>query len=234
MIPATAAAADTGAVTLGMRFRSSLYGTVTGVRYYRGSGNTGPHVGALWSSTGQMLAQGIFANETASGVQQLTFSSPVAINPNTAYVVSYYAPVGRYSFNTGFNWPVTAAPLTGEAGIFAYGATSTYPTGIWNASNYWVDVVFVPGEASPPPPPSTGTAALTWDAHTDARVTGYRIYSRQGNGPYPVTSVPVATNNHSFSALASGTWCFAVTAVGLVDGAVTESVQSVEACKTIP
>ena len=90
-----------------------------------------------------------------------------------------------------------------------------------------------PPPPPPPPPPPTGTAALTWDASPDARVTGYRVYSRL-TGPFPVTGVAVNTNNYSFSELASGTWCFAVTAVGLVDGASSESLLSTEACKVIP
>ena len=26
--------------------------------------------------------------------------------------------------------------------VYAYGGASTFPTQVWNASNYWVDVVF--------------------------------------------------------------------------------------------
>ena len=59
--------------------------------------NTGTHVGRLWSSAGQLLAQATFTNETASGWQQVSFATPVAIKANTVYVVSYHAPVGRYA-----------------------------------------------------------------------------------------------------------------------------------------
>ena len=34
---------DTGAVTLGMQFKASLEGTITGVRFYKSTANAGPH-----------------------------------------------------------------------------------------------------------------------------------------------------------------------------------------------
>jgi hypothetical protein len=31
-----------------------------------------------------------------------------------------------------------------NGGVFAYGSSSKFPNQVWNASNYWVDVVFKP------------------------------------------------------------------------------------------
>ena len=45
---------------------------------------------SLWSSTGTLLATGTFSNETASGWQELDFSSPVAVTAGTTYVASYF------------------------------------------------------------------------------------------------------------------------------------------------
>jgi len=133
-----------------MKFTSDVAGNVTGVRFYKGSTNTGTHIGNLWSSTGQLLATVTFANETASGWQQATFSQPVAITAGTVYVVSYHTTVGFYSVNSGyFATAVDNAPLHGVAngtssnGVYAYGGTQ-FPTASYNASNYWVDVVFSP------------------------------------------------------------------------------------------
>ena len=95
--PANLQASDTGSVTLGLRFSSDVPGVVTGIRYYKAAGNTGTHTGNLWSSTGTQLATVTFAGESASGWQQASFSSPVAIVANTTYVVSYTAPRGGYS-----------------------------------------------------------------------------------------------------------------------------------------
>src|SRR5262249_45060446 len=74
---------------VGVKFRSDVAGSIAGIRFYKGAGNNGTHTGSLWSSTGTLLATGAFVNETATGWQQLTFASPVAIAANTTYIASY-------------------------------------------------------------------------------------------------------------------------------------------------
>ena len=138
------------AVQLGVKFRASVAGTISGIRFYKGPQNTGSHVGSLWTATGQRLATVTFANETASGWQQATFSSPVSIAAGTTYIASYHAPVGKYSVNENyFTTAVTNGPLeapasgtSGGNGVYAYGPSTAFPTNTFNASNYWVDVVF--------------------------------------------------------------------------------------------
>jgi hypothetical protein len=95
------------------------------------------------------LATATFSGETASGWQQVNFSSPVAVTAGTTYVASYYAPVGHYSFNSQFfSAAVTNIPLTALAngtspnGVYVYGSKSAFPTSTYNSTNYWVDVVF--------------------------------------------------------------------------------------------
>ena len=44
------------AVELGVKFRSDVAGTITGIRFYKATANTGTHVGNLWTSTGMLLA----------------------------------------------------------------------------------------------------------------------------------------------------------------------------------
>src|SRR5262249_18497645 len=98
----TPAIVDGGAdnpVELGVKFRSDAAGFVTGVRFYKGALNAGIHVGNLWSTSGTKLASVTFSGETASGWQQMNFASPVAIQANTVYVVSYFCPNGHYSGN---------------------------------------------------------------------------------------------------------------------------------------
>ena len=82
---------------LGVKFTSDTSGHITGIRFYKASTNTGTHVGNLWSSTGTLLASANFSGETASGWQQVNFSTPVAITDNTVYVGSYHANGGHYS-----------------------------------------------------------------------------------------------------------------------------------------
>jgi hypothetical protein len=140
-------AADTSAVNLGVQFQSSSGGKVIGVRFYKYADNTGSHVGSLWSSTGALLATGTFTNETASGWQELDFSSPVTITANTTYVVSFHTDAGHYAVTTsGLASAVTNGPLTALAGggVYTYGSANTFPSNTFNASNYWVDVVYSP------------------------------------------------------------------------------------------
>jgi hypothetical protein len=140
-------APDTTAVTLGLQFQASNNGNIVGIRFYKEADNTGSHAGSLWTASGTLLATGTFSNESASGWQELDFSSPVAITAGTTYVASYHTDVGHYAHTTnGLASPVTSGPLTALAngGVFAYGSANTFPTNSFNASNYWVDVVYSP------------------------------------------------------------------------------------------
>ena len=69
-VPGTKEASDSQSVTVGLKFYSDVAGSVTGIRFYKGSRNTGTHVGTLWSSSGAKLASVTFSGETSSGWQQ--------------------------------------------------------------------------------------------------------------------------------------------------------------------
>ena len=77
-----------------MKFRTDVAGYITGVRFYKGTGNTGTHVGNLWTAGGTPLATATFTAETATGWQQVTFATPVAVAANTTYVASYHTTSG--------------------------------------------------------------------------------------------------------------------------------------------
>ena len=145
---------------LGVRFTADVAGVVNGVRFYKGAGNTGTHTGTLWTSSGQQLATATFSGETASGWQQVTFSSPVAVAANTTYVASYHAPNGGYAHDAGYfqSSGVDNGSLartrgyrgTAPNGVYAYGASTVYPDQTFQAANYWVDVLFTPADSTPP------------------------------------------------------------------------------------
>ncbi len=142
--PALITANDTQAVELGVKFTADRTGTVSAIRFYKGPQNTGTHTITLWNTAGTALAAATVTNETASGWQTMTFSSPVAINANTTYVASYFAPVGSYSADVGyFANPLDNPPLHvpgAGSGVYKYGGG--FPTSTFNNTNYWVDVVF--------------------------------------------------------------------------------------------
>src|SRR5262249_2397992 len=95
--PTNQASSDASSVELGVKFQSETSGFITGIRFYKGAGNTGTHIGNLWSSTGSLMATAAFTGESSTGWQQVTFASPVAVAANTTYVASYFAPLGHYS-----------------------------------------------------------------------------------------------------------------------------------------
>ena len=156
----------------------------------------------LWSSTGTKLSEITFSGETASGWQQANFSSPVGIAANTTYVISYLAPKGYYANDQNYAWStLSAAPLhiSGPApGVYSYGAASSFPTGTWNGSNYWVDLVFAPSTSSGPSLYTisgtvSGTAAkLTLSGaaaqSTTTDATGKYTFSGLANGSYVVSA----------------------------------------------
>ena len=170
--PASLQDPDTSAVEVGVRFKADLDGTITAVRFYKGTSNTGTHIGNLWSANGTLLARGTFSGETASGWQQLTFSTPVDITAGTTYVASYYAPKGHYSVSSAYYYlpsPVggntmgtsplhpISANSGGGNGVYSYASDTVFPTSTFNGENYAVDVVFTP--KLPPGPVGAVTAS---------------------------------------------------------------------------
>jgi hypothetical protein len=147
--PATPSANDGMGIEVGVKFQADVSGFVSGLRFYKGSGNTGTHVGSLWSASGSLIAQATFTGESASGWQQVSFPDPVAVTAGTTYVASYHS-AGGYAFSSfGLQSSVDNSPLhalasgsSGGNGLFTYAGTSVFPTQSYNASNYWVDVSF--------------------------------------------------------------------------------------------
>ena len=165
--PANPSVVDPNAVELGVKFTSEVNGFITGIRFYKGAGNTGTHIGNLWTSGGAQLATATFTGETATGWQQVNFASPVAITANTVYVASYFAPNGNYAADSQFfaSTGVYNAPIrllqdgpSGGNGVYAYGSASSFPNATYQSTNYWVDVVFnTVGPADTTPPTVTST-----------------------------------------------------------------------------
>ena len=200
-----------------MKFRSDVAGNITGIRFYKASGNTGTHVGSLWSSTGTKLATANFSGESASGWQQVNFATPVAISANTVYVASYHADNGHYSADEGYfsgtgvdNAPLHAVNGVSEGnGVYAYGASSTFPNQTWNTSNYWVDVVFQAGPAPTLSSITVSPASSTVLAGATQQFTATGTYSNGStqniSSQVNWTSSNPAVATINASGLASGT-----------------------------
>jgi hypothetical protein len=146
-----ATAADTNAVELGVKFRAGSNGSITGIRFYKATSNTGTHVASLWSASGTLLGRVTFTSETAQGWQQANFATPISIAAGMIYVASYHTDTGHYGADSGYfaiagvdNGPLHALKdgVSGGNGLYAYGPKSLFPTNTYKSTHYWVDVVF--------------------------------------------------------------------------------------------
>ena len=149
----------TGApVELGMKFQSQVAGVVAGFRYYKGASVTGTHIGHLWTSTGTLLASATFTNETASGWQSVNLNTPVAIDANTTYIVSYFTSSGDFvKVDPFFTTAIVNGFLKGLAngedggnGVYAYDAAPIFPDNSFGSTNYFADVLFESSDVTAP------------------------------------------------------------------------------------
>jgi hypothetical protein len=241
-VPLQPSTADISAIEVGVRFRSSVDGYASGIRFYKGPGNTGTHVAHLWTNSGAKLAEETFSAESGAGWQQVTFATPVAISANTTYVASYYAPAGHYAADPAYFASASTAggPLSalasgsdGPNGLYRYGA-SGFPTSSYNSTNYWVDVVFTtaaPSDTAAPAVQARSPAAGATDVALGAAVTATFsepvqpatiVWSLRGAGGAAVAgtaSYDAATRTARFtptSALALGT-TYSVELAGAAD-----------------
>ena len=152
---------DGTALNLGVVFKSSTPGYVTGLKFYRpANGNrTGGDVGKLWECNnancslaggGTQLASVSFPIDTTAGWKTATFSSPVLIEPGTNYVMTYFNENGvyygtNYYFGQGLNSLYLSSPASTETpnGRFYIGPAN-FPNNNYKDSNYWVDPIFRP------------------------------------------------------------------------------------------
>jgi hypothetical protein len=186
--PDNSLANDGQPIDVGVKFRADIDGYIVALRFYKGAGNTGSHVGQLWKADGTALLDpdGVtFTGETASGWQQVALAAPIPVLANTTYVASVHSSDGYYSFtgnglSSGVDNPPLHAPAGSPAdhnGVYKYGASGfpTFPTDGAD-SNYWVDVVFDTNPVDTTPPtiskvlavPSGQTALISWSTNEPA------------------------------------------------------------------
>ncbi|MDP9040739.1 MAG: DUF4082 domain-containing protein, partial [Bacteroidota bacterium] len=191
----------------GLKFRSSVAGNITGLRFYKTSGNTGTHMGGLYNSTGSLLASVTFAGETSTGWQNATFSSPVAITANKTYMAVYFNASGNYVEDNDYfttsgitNGPLTALAegVDGCNGPYDYGSSMIKPATCFKSANYWIDVLMANGT-------SPNAELLNWDAIPGA--SQYLIKYRPNNSTSWIYRTS-NTNSITVNALTCGSQYF--------------------------
>ncbi|MFC0629157.1 DUF4082 domain-containing protein [Kribbella deserti] len=133
---------DVHTLELGMKFQVVSAGVIVGLRFYKAEGDTGTHVGKLWSATGALLAQATFTGERAYGWHEVRLATPVRLTPGTTYVASYNTPNGIYGATAGaFATTKQNGALRGQDSVFRIGEGG-FPTESYNRTNYFADVLF--------------------------------------------------------------------------------------------
>ncbi len=154
-----------------MRFAVDRSGSVTELKYWRGSGDandTDVREGHLWRADGTLIATVTFTSGIGqTGWQVATLSTPVTLTAGTQYIASYrtndnYVATSNYFVdandvafdgldNNSF-WGhggvvrVVQDGAGGTNGVFHYGSgTPVMPSESFNGSNYWVDISFDAG-----------------------------------------------------------------------------------------
>ena len=234
--PAVPSSGDTNAVEVGVHFSSDVSGFINGIRFYEGAGNTGTHVGNLWTASGNLLATATFTNVNSIGWQTVYFSTPVAISANTIYVASYHTNTGNYSYDlnyfatTGADSGPIHAPANslvgGGNGVYAIGA-STFPNLTNGADNFWVDVVFstvditAPTVISQSPAPNATNVPLNspvtavFSESINPATLSFSLTSSSGTVPASVTYTDA---NHTASLVPSSALANGVAYTATVSG----------------
>ncbi len=241
-VPAGATQTDGTALELGVKFRTNTAGTITGIRFYKTSGNTGTHTGELYSSTGTRLAQAVFTGETATGWQQVLFSTPVAITAGTTYVAAYFSSGGKYTSTTNyFTTAVTNGPISaladgtdGANGVYKYSTTPAFPSSTYQKSNYWVDALFSSAPVQPVANAganqtiSLPASSVTLSGSGSTGTISSYAWTLVSGPNVPVITTPAAVST-SVTGLIQGTYVFKLSLNGAVSTSqVTITVNSAQ------
>ncbi|GGJ55635.1 DUF4082 domain-containing protein [Glutamicibacter ardleyensis] len=152
----------------GVEFMVQAPVTIIGSRIYKHPEAAGTIPVTLWSPAGAALATATMNwSADAGGWREILFPSPVAVSPDTRYVMSYFAANGKWCQNVWvyndmnyYEWPFFVERYletsTGKSGASRVGGLITsehvYPTGVL-PHNYYVDPIaqWVESEAGPGP-----------------------------------------------------------------------------------
>jgi hypothetical protein len=177
---------DGSPLELGVKFKPLVDGHVSGVRFYKAPGASGTHTGRLWEANGTPKGTVVFGAETASGWQEATFATPIAVTAGTTYVVSYSTPDGKFGLSqtyfsaAGITSQYLTAPSSADAGnngVFASGV-GNFPNGSYNQTHYWVDALFIPNPAAGGPTPQALDTSKVYNGYPGSNNTGVPVGKR--------------------------------------------------------
>lgn len=158
--------ADNTRYELGTVFSPKVNGTITGVRVYAVTSESGTHTVRIWNnSTGTVVKGPNSFSAAGTGWRTYNFSTALNVTAGTSYTVSITTggdSKRRYAYT---EYALTQAGGNGQnltypvnAGVFTT-ALGTRPTQTYHSSNYFRDVVF--NAAALPTPTNTPTPTFT-------------------------------------------------------------------------
>jgi len=178
------------ALTVGVVFRAAFDGTISAIRFFKPSKDIATHTETvqLWNLGGGLIGSGTVSDTVTSGHWvEIPLTTPAHISAGTAYVASYYSPLGFYSATGfGFQDSIVNGPLTGVQnfdpegdgpnGLYVYNNAQTtppsYPINTFQAANYWVDVKYTPDPLGPDNTPTLISFTSPADGATGFSVDG--------------------------------------------------------------
>ena len=144
------------AYELSAKFWVDVPGHITMVRLFTGASEGGDHTVRIWlAARGETIAGPYTWNIESGreGWQTFTLPTPVAVTAHTDYVVAISNSSDHYYAERthGFDAPVRNGHLHTYAGSGLWATESgTMPTSVWENTNYFRDVVFVPSNPGGP------------------------------------------------------------------------------------
>ncbi|MBX9899669.1 MAG: DUF4082 domain-containing protein, partial [Burkholderiaceae bacterium] len=112
------------------------------------SESNGEHIGTIWDSTGNKLANVTFPATSVSGWQEASLTTPLNLAPGVDYIVSV-AIQSHFAVSSLFNGKGLACPTgqllapasTATAPNGVFGNLGVFPTQSYNGNFYFVDLV---------------------------------------------------------------------------------------------
>ena len=123
---------------LGVNLSTSSTQNITELKYYKFAASSALHTAHVWDASGNLLATQDFVNETASGWQTLTLTSPVLMSAGSSFTVSVLSTDYYFPYDS-FPAPVSGSPLTVLKSVYNYTSTAAFPQ-LTVGANYAVDL----------------------------------------------------------------------------------------------
>lgn len=165
----------TRSTEVGLRVRTRTSGAVGGVQFYKSVARRAatPRKATVWTSRGKRLGAVRIPRTAGRGWSQVTFETPVKLRADRSYVISVFAPRGRYPQTTGGrSLPVRGGGLVARHGVRVEAPASRFPRRVARSTNFWIDPLFIRDDQTPTDDPTTITETPSEAAFPTQATTG--------------------------------------------------------------